>query len=327
MIELSVIVPSYQRRDQVVACVEALLDQGLPHDLYEIVVVVDGSTDGTTDVLRALGAGATLRIDEQPNQGSARARNEGIAVAQGRFLVFVDDDIIVSPTFLSEHLRVQRETGGVLVIGHLHTDVELDADAITRVVAARLNGHFHGLDARVRVVEALDCWSGNMSAPADALRAVGGFDEALEAEFDADLGHRLAASGLGVVYVSSATGRQLLRARGDALLDDAQAHGRATVALWRKHGTGRPMTGAAFSRHSPRRAAVLRVLLASRVPPRVAASPARLLGRTRWSVPLANVQHHHAFWYGVRAAADDRLHWRSLLRTTDTTPDARPPAT
>src|SRR4051794_33250117 len=92
----SVVIPTYQRKDVVCDAVRAL--GKLMYDThFEVIVVVDGSTDGTAPALRQLGCRFPLRVIEQENGGAAHARNTGAAAATGDILLFLDDDMIAEP--------------------------------------------------------------------------------------------------------------------------------------------------------------------------------------------------------------------------------------
>ncbi len=112
----SIVIPTYQRRDIVVRMVAAL-DRQL-HSDFEVVVVADGSTDGTAAALRKLRVRFPLTVLEQSNQGAAAARNAGASASRGELLVFLDDDMEADPKMLTEHDRSHRE-GADLVLGHL----------------------------------------------------------------------------------------------------------------------------------------------------------------------------------------------------------------
>ena len=92
-------------------------------DGYEVIVVVDGSTDGTTEALRQLTTSFPLTVLEQPNRGRAAAVNHGAKVARGELLLILDDDMEADPRLLAEHDRSHRE-GADVVLGHipLHPD-------------------------------------------------------------------------------------------------------------------------------------------------------------------------------------------------------------
>ena len=85
---ISVVVPAYNAREAIAECLEALLHQTVPRDRYEVIVVDDGSSDGTAEVVRPYG----VKLLQQANQGPAAARNLGVAHAQGEIILFTDAD-------------------------------------------------------------------------------------------------------------------------------------------------------------------------------------------------------------------------------------------
>jgi glycosyltransferase involved in cell wall biosynthesis len=101
----SVIVPTYQRREMVCEAVRALC--GLSYDgPIEIIVVVDGSTDGSADALAKVDCALPLRVIEEENRGQGAARNRGAAEATGEILLFLDDDMICEPDLVQQHARL-----------------------------------------------------------------------------------------------------------------------------------------------------------------------------------------------------------------------------
>lgn len=105
--EMSVVIPTYNNREVLRETIRALQRQTLGAELYEIVVVDDGSTDGTAEMLAELstGPGPVVRCVTQPNRGRSAARNLGIGSARGRIVVFLDSDLWATPTLLAEHLN------------------------------------------------------------------------------------------------------------------------------------------------------------------------------------------------------------------------------
>ena len=103
---VSVVIPTYNRRAILEKCLLALEHQDLcpPLERYEVVVVDDGSTDGTPDWLRAeSGRLPHVRLIEQAHGGPAEGRNRGVSHARGDVIVFIDSDLVVTPSFLSCH--------------------------------------------------------------------------------------------------------------------------------------------------------------------------------------------------------------------------------
>ena len=113
---LSIVIPTYERREVVPRTVTALASQS--YEDFEVIVVVDGPTDGTASALRELSTPFRLTVLEQPNSGAAAARNAGAAAAAGELLLFLDDDMEADPALLAEHDGSQRE-GADLVLGDL----------------------------------------------------------------------------------------------------------------------------------------------------------------------------------------------------------------
>lgn len=109
---VSVIMPAYNTACYIREAINSVLDQDYPRK--ELIVIDDGSTDGTLDVLRSYGDRITLL--QQRNQGSAVARNAGLEVARGEFIAFLDSDDIWLPGKLRlqvDHLQRHPEIGMV----------------------------------------------------------------------------------------------------------------------------------------------------------------------------------------------------------------------
>ncbi len=174
---LSVVTPTFNKRALLGRTLAALRAQVLPAGTaWEIVVVDDGSTDDTAAWLReqALPGAPSLRVvSPGVNVGRARARNLGARAAQGRWLVFIDDDIVAPPGLLAAHLELLAAHPGDGTIGYAVTEPGLvDAPHLhyldTRGVARLGPGPAPG---RYFVTQ-------NAAVPREAFLAVGGFDEA-----------------------------------------------------------------------------------------------------------------------------------------------------
>src|SRR5947209_6149687 len=102
---LSIVVPTYNRSNSLRRLLLAIEEQTYPNDRFEVLVVDDGSTDGTPDILRHLVVRFALRLIEQAHGGPSAARNLGVANAGGELIVFLDDDVVPLPDLLLEHAR------------------------------------------------------------------------------------------------------------------------------------------------------------------------------------------------------------------------------
>lgn len=118
-VQLSVVIPTRNRLSALKQCFAALEAQTLPRTQWEVVVVDDGSTDGTVDYLASCAAAGTCRYTALEQGGPARARNAGMRLAHGRLVLFIGDDIYPTPGFLAAHLAVHDASAddAVAVLG------------------------------------------------------------------------------------------------------------------------------------------------------------------------------------------------------------------
>lgn len=102
---VSVVIPAHNRAELVREAIDSVLSQTTPAN--EIIVVDDGSTDSTRDVVRSYGHRVVLLT--QPHDGASAARNRGVAYASGEWVGFLDSDDVWTPTKLEEQLRFLRQ--------------------------------------------------------------------------------------------------------------------------------------------------------------------------------------------------------------------------
>ena len=107
MTYFSIVIPTHNRLDMLLRVLDALEHQ-VDAPEFEIIVINDGSSD-QTDAVMAKRNSITFRT--QPNSGPGKARNHGVTLAKGRFVIFLGDDTVPEPRFLAEHARVHRESG------------------------------------------------------------------------------------------------------------------------------------------------------------------------------------------------------------------------
>jgi hypothetical protein len=190
---ISVIIPTYNDAAILRDALARLTDQTLPPDAYEIIVVDDGSTDATPEVVRTAGGGPVrmrvVRFDA--NRGRAAARNAGIRAAEAPLVVFVDSDILVRRRFLHHHLAM-HEAADRPVLGRGPVILIPTRDVPARDPIARMSPAF------------LD--TANASLPRQVLLDVGMFDEGFRVYGweDFDLGLRLEARGVRRVFDAGA---------------------------------------------------------------------------------------------------------------------------
>jgi glycosyltransferase involved in cell wall biosynthesis len=180
--ELSIVVITYNRATMLAQCLDALLDQeGAPS--HEILVIDDGSTDGTDGLPQLKATG--VRHAWAPNAGRSAARNRGIAEAAGTWLVYVDSDVLVTPGFMRGHAAVLRRAGETAFSQGISVDVPYPVTPRNPGVAVRDPSRAY-FDTK------------NVGVATRILREAGGFDPAFT-EYgweDLELGMRLRDLGL-----------------------------------------------------------------------------------------------------------------------------------
>lgn len=181
---------TYNRAALLERVLDACFEQSAPRDEYEVVVVDDGSTDATAGVLERASVRATcaLTVISQPNSGLAKGRNAGIARSSGERIIFIDDDVLPTPQFVSEHLRSHAAHQLAIVRGGAINTESFD-DLPPPIWTLRdYSGNFF--------------WTTNVSVPLATIRAIGGFNESFT-EYgweDIDVGLRLRFGGVTAVF-------------------------------------------------------------------------------------------------------------------------------
>jgi len=181
---------TYNRAQLLERVLDACFEQTVDPDSYEVVLVNDGSTDDTPEVIARAQERATcpFTVIDQPNSGLAKGRNAGIARATGERIIFIDDDVLPLPSFVQQHLR-SHERHPLAVVRGGAINVEAFEDLPPPVWSFKdYSGNFF--------------WTTNVSVPLKTIRAIGGFNENF-AEYgweDIDVGLRLRFAGVKAVF-------------------------------------------------------------------------------------------------------------------------------
>lgn len=234
----SVIVPTHQRRESLRRALLALSDQTVPAESYEVIVSVDGSTDGSEEMAESFDAPYALRLTSGPGRGRAAACNAAIELARGRLLIVLDDDMQPAPAFVERHLANHSDGGPQrCVMGAVPIELDPGSPRAARYARDKFNAHLEELAREGHRFVPRDFYSGNASLPAQAMRAVGGFSESFTVygNEDIDLSLRLQSTGVELGYDPLALARQEYDKDLAALFDDTVAKGRTTVQLARAH--------------------------------------------------------------------------------------------
>ena len=124
--QVSVIVPLYNKGGQIRRCLESIARQNFGD--FEVIVVDDGSTDGSGDIAKSI-ADPRFRVIAQPNAGPGAARNRGVSEAGGRFLAFLDADDEWLPDYLGTSIQALENAGpdvAATACGYLETAIDME---------------------------------------------------------------------------------------------------------------------------------------------------------------------------------------------------------
>ncbi len=191
----SIVIPAYNMKGKLKKNLQALSSQ-TERD-FEVIVVDDGSTDGTSEWLKDLKSFLNLSfIRHSENRGRAHARNSGVRSARGEVVILLDADMVVTPHFVEKHLSLHREEK-VVVIGRVLVAPWAGESAISRYLETRGAHRFR------TTIPPFRCFAtGNVSIGRGFLLDTGLFDEEMRAYGleDLELGYRLFKKGAIFVY-------------------------------------------------------------------------------------------------------------------------------
>lgn len=212
--------------------------------LDEVVIIDDGHSPDTDAVVKELGTKVRLIVEPGPQRGRAAARNAGAKCATGDLLVFIDDDVLVSPGFISKHASAQSESSG-LVRGRIRELIgaaackdfaiggtgfpPIDRSQLTRSgfdptgyrllinsLEQAIEGRFLNRDDRLPLW--LASAGPNFSIPKELWRCVGGQDEQFGCYWgceDLEFTLRLVTIGHRIIFAPDAIGYHLSHVQPD----------------------------------------------------------------------------------------------------------------
>ena len=241
--EISVVIPTCNRCESLERTLRSLFDQDIERDRYEIIVIVDGSEDGTTEMLRSLRCPTELRTFSQENRGQAAARNVGWKIARGDFILFLDDDMLCDNLLLKSHLSSHESRENLVVFGWTPLAEESPYSPFLAEFRETARRDFKRLFSQQSEPSFADdvMVCSNTSLARKALVALGGYDENFFRWYeDRDLGIRLLEAGFSFKFEPLAIARHFLTKAPKTAICNQFWCGRSSVLLARKHPLSRP---------------------------------------------------------------------------------------
>jgi glycosyltransferase involved in cell wall biosynthesis len=191
---VSVVIPAYNRAGIIGETIENVFEQ--TYSNIELIVVDDGSTDDTVQILKSYGD--RIRWAVQQNAGPAAARNRGIAMAKGEIVAFQDSDDAWDPSKIERQVSLMQRAGTSIVCCLCNSIVQLPGVTVRSFENAPVNPSIaEGIWLNPAEILATRFILFNQAAAIrrEVLLRIGGFDESLRLMEDMDLGLRLSLEG------------------------------------------------------------------------------------------------------------------------------------
>lgn len=237
MVGISIVLPTYNRLVQLQRVLAGLAEQSYPLTAFEVVIVSDGSTDGTNDFLQSYNGPLQMRPFVQPNGGAAAARNCGLQMAQGELIIFLDDDVAPAAQLVAEHVTThQQQQDDVVVLGPMLTPADITLKPWVRWEQTMLYKQYADIAAGRWAPTARQFYTGNASVARRHLLAIGGFDTTFRRAEDVELAYRLANRGMTFLFNERAIGYHYADRSFASWLQTPYAYGHNDVVFTRDRG-------------------------------------------------------------------------------------------
>lgn len=247
--KLSVILTAYTNEKIVSRSIEAIADQTLPKDQYELIVIDDASTDKTYEVLQGFSQKhAMVLLRNETNRGSAYSRNRAAAQAQNELLIFIQDDIIVERDFLEKHLaaHIALDHEKAVIAGYTYWHPDLDKTPFMEYLDEGQQFDFARFQNMPKDEyglikgDYLLFYTSNLSLRISFFKSAGGFDETfmapgIAAYDDTELAWRLHKAGMQVYFAPEAKAGHLHQRTLESLCKRKYAEGFLSWKLTKKH--------------------------------------------------------------------------------------------
>lgn len=200
---LSVIIPTYNGKHKIVNALKSLENQTLKD--FEVIVVIDGSTDGTLEILNESRFDLPqLKVIFQENAGRSKVRNTGVTYAQGNILLFMDDDMTFEANSLEKHVLHHTNYPESAVTGGTFEDESRSISDFDRFKSEERNSWLIPFNQYPykQTHQVIYLSAANLSISKELFERVNGFNEALTDNEDQDLGVRLRAIG-ATLYIDT----------------------------------------------------------------------------------------------------------------------------
>jgi len=231
---VSIIIPTYNRLQRLKQVIAALENQEYPLDNIEVIIISDGSTDGTDAYLTDLKSPLNLIFVPQANAGPAAARNSGIKHARSEYVLFIDDDVVPSPQLIIEHMQLHTSRTNLVVLGPMLNPSDFTLSPWVAWEQSMLEKQYRSMQSGKWTPTARQFYTGNTSLARRHLSEIGGFDERFRRAEDVELAYRLSALDIEFVFNPRAIGYHYAERSLRSWMETPYAYGRNDVVFMRE---------------------------------------------------------------------------------------------
>jgi glycosyltransferase involved in cell wall biosynthesis len=234
MAKVSIVIPTYNRLRRLKHVIAAIERQTYPLEDIEVIIVSDGSTDGTHEYLSTIQTPLALRFVPQANAGPAAARNNGIRNAQSDVILFIDDDVVPSPQLVAEHMRLQAGRTNLVVLGPMLNPPDFTFAPWVAWEQAMLEKQYAAMRRGAWDASSRQFYTGNTSLPRQVLLQSGGFDERFRRAEDIELAYRLENQSVLFTFTMDAVGYHYAERSFNSWLQIPYTYGRYEIVFSRE---------------------------------------------------------------------------------------------
>ncbi len=201
-LKVSIVIPTYNRKNELRKLLDALNNEDYPFSNFEVIVVDDGSRDGTAEFMESYASHFNLvTICHKENMGSAASRNDGVRTAANEIILFLDDDLVPSRGIIRNHIK-HHSKSNCAVIGNIKYRKTFSTRWVSRYLSTR---GVHKIKPTRRIP--FKCfWTSNTSIRKEHLLKAGLFDEQFKGAGgeDTEIAYRLEKVGIQFVFAINA---------------------------------------------------------------------------------------------------------------------------
>jgi GT2 family glycosyltransferase len=235
----SIVIPSHNRKEQLSRALGHVASLNYPAEFLEVVVMLDGCTDGSAQMLQELALTFPFKLSwvEQKQGGPSSARNAGVLKAANEYILFLDDDVMCTPSLVQEHYQSHLTHPDTVVVGTMSKPEDSRGPVWVRWEEALLERQYKEIIRGKYKFTARQFYTGNCSLKREWIIKAGMFDETFKRYEDVELAYRLAQLKLSFEFNPAAIGYHYPKRSFKSWVNMHYLYGRYAVKIDRDKGS------------------------------------------------------------------------------------------